>query len=172
MQNRDKWLLLQYIGSSLWLCLCPWHLLLETNVHYRLTYNGRVLKHLGYSFFPGRLNIFIRSVLTFCNWVGSLSPITSCLASLPWHHYHDWRGCLSLSQPLFNLFLVRCTEHDCQCLHLIIIKCVFTPVIKYAVCIWIYLDLITGLSLHLHLILTWFFLILIMPALWSSQHEN
>lgn len=55
IQNSDKWLLLQCIGSSLWLCLCPWHLLLETGVHYSLTYNGRVLKHLGHSFSPGRL---------------------------------------------------------------------------------------------------------------------
>lgn len=55
IQNSDKWLLLQCIGSSLWLCLCPWHLLLETGVHYGLTYNGRVLKHLGHSFSPGRL---------------------------------------------------------------------------------------------------------------------
>ena len=50
IQNSDKWLLLQYIGSSLWLCPCPWLLLLETSVHYSLTYNGRVVQHLGYSF--------------------------------------------------------------------------------------------------------------------------
>lgn len=54
MQNSDKWFLLQYVGSSLWLCRCPWHLLSESDVHNSLTYNGGVLKHLGlFLFFPG-----------------------------------------------------------------------------------------------------------------------
>lgn len=126
MQNSDKWLLLQYIGSSLWLCLCPWHLLLETDVHYSLTYNGRVLKHLGYSFFPGRLAKHLDQECHTADILQlSLSfPICVCVCVCvsPSHRYITTLTvclCHSLSSNTSSRW--TCV---CRCNRLIIIKCV------------------------------------------------
>ena len=110
MQNSDKWFLLQYIGSSLWLCRCPWHLLSESDVHNSLTYNGGVLKHLGLFLFSldVELNILIRSVTLLTSYSLVQPPSFLSLS-------------VSFRYTTFPLRLYRTCV--CQCNHLIIIRC-------------------------------------------------
>lgn len=100
IQNSDKWLLLQYIGTSLWLCICPWHLLLGTSVHYNLAYNGRVLEHLGLSFSP--LGLLTKHLYRF--YAAEILQLGRAHWQTHPHVYHRFQQCnvcSSLSQLLF-----------------------------------------------------------------------